>query len=83
MSCISSNIFIGNELDCLGTKDLHATLSTPTIFTGQTLRGSLLISQYSIREHVFDTVQLTLKGIEPDLNVNIFHTNRLFRGSKE
>jgi hypothetical protein len=82
-NCILSNIFFENEVDRSETKDLHATLPAPTILTGQSLRGSLIISHYGIREHYFDTVQLVLKGIEPELNANIFPANRSSRESKE
>jgi hypothetical protein len=45
-----------------GENGLVAAMSAPTVFTGQRLRGTLLLSQQA-RSLSFDAVHLILKGV--------------------
>lgn len=66
MSLSSSNIqtkilFDSDESGSVGAMSSATLLSAPTVFTGQRLRGALLVS--GAQEPPFDTVQILFKGI--------------------
>jgi hypothetical protein len=57
---VIAKIAFEDPAECLETMSLQATLSAPTIFTGQKLRGALLVSHD--QRQTFDTVQIIFRG---------------------
>jgi hypothetical protein len=60
---IRLTIFFSCEAEGLDIEALDTSLPAPTVYTGRKLRGNLFLSHDMVIGHIFDTVQLILKGI--------------------
>jgi hypothetical protein len=61
---VLAKIAFEDPAECLETMSLQTAFSAPTVFTGQKLRGALLVSHAQIQ--MFDTVQIVFRGGGPE-----------------
>jgi hypothetical protein len=67
---IQTKILFDHEAECVETLFSTTSLSAPTVFTGQRLRGTLFVFLHGTQEPLYDTIQILFKGIHSYLILN-------------
>lgn len=69
-NAIEATIFFEDDENPRGLASAKS-LSAPTVFTGQKLRGRIAVSHLRTQEPLFDAVQIILKGMSTENPMNV------------